>query len=70
MTLGLNTRHTYVSGCVRYHDLAYTASQDDAVPADVEHSHFHEIDGSKLGYIGAVTWATASMAVSKFPMSK
>jgi len=70
MTLGLNARHTYVSGCVRYHDLAYTASQDDAVPADVEHSHFHEIDGNNLGYIGAVTWATASMTVSKFPQEQ
>lgn len=67
MGFDLSTRHTYVSGCVRYHDLGYVASQDDAVPGDVEHSHLHEIDRGKLGFIGAVTWATASMAVSRHP---
>lgn len=67
MPLGLSSRHTYVSGCVRYNDLSYTVSQDDNLPASVEHSHFHEIDRGNLGYIGAVTWSTVSIAVCKHP---
>lgn len=70
MPFDLSKRHSYVTACVRYHDLAYTSSQDDAVPPSIEHSHFHELDGDNLGYVGVVHWATVSMTVTKKPFEQ
>lgn len=70
MTKQLSQTDTYVTGAVRFNDLAYVSTLDDSIEPRIEHSHFYTWDQGVWGYAGGNHWPTASMTVSLYPLQQ
>ncbi|UQY36667.1 hypothetical protein K8U54_09365 [Pseudomonas fulva] len=61
---------TFITGAVRYSDLAYIVTQDDSLEARIEHSHLYSWDAGEWGYDDMQEWPTVSVTITREPIEQ